>query len=127
MFGQVMVNGVNVNPPLLTTSDLQRTFGSWAVRDAEFTFLDEIEVFKPSSVRIIIILQGCELFCTLELMVENLGRANFGSPHNYEQKKGLWEGDVLLDGLVLDDWEHISIEPTGPWMNQLQGWREYNR
>ena len=41
---QVMVNGVNVNPPLLTTSDLQRTFGSWAVRDAEFTFLDEIEV-----------------------------------------------------------------------------------
>ena len=48
MFGQVMVNGVNVNPPLLTTSDLQRTFGSWAVRDAEFTFLDEIEVFKPS-------------------------------------------------------------------------------
>ena len=49
MFGQVMVNGVNVNPPLLTTSDLQRTFGSWAVRDAEFTFLDEIEVFKPAS------------------------------------------------------------------------------
>ena len=49
MFVQVMVNGVNVNPPLLTTSDLQRTFGSWAVRDAEFTFLDEIEVFKPAS------------------------------------------------------------------------------
>ena len=47
MFCQVMVNGVNVNPPLLTTSDLQRTFGSWAVRDAEFTFLDDIEVFKP--------------------------------------------------------------------------------
>ena len=72
-------------------------------------------------------LQGCEEFCTLELMVENLGRANFGSPHNFEQKKGLWEGDVLLDGRVLDDWEHISIEPTGPWMNLLEGWREYNR
>ena len=41
---QVMVNGVNVNPPLLTTSALQTTFGSWAVRDAEFTFVDEIEV-----------------------------------------------------------------------------------
>ena len=26
-----------------------------------------------------------------------LGRANFGAPHNFEQKKGLWEGDVLLD------------------------------
>jgi len=110
---QVMVNGVNVNPPLLTTSALQTTFGSWAVRDAEFTFVDEIE--------------GCEEFCTLDLMVENLGRANFGSPHNFEQKKGLWEGDVLLDERVLDDWEHISIEPTGAWLDQLQGWREYNR
>ena len=73
------------------------------------------------------LLQGCEEFCTLELMVENLGRANFGSPHNFEQKKGLWEGDVLLDGRVLDDWEHISVEPTGPWLDQLQGWREYSR
>ena len=71
--------------------------------------------------------QGCEEFCTLDLMVENLGRANFGSPHNFEQKKGLWEGDVLLDERILDDWEHISIEPTGAWLDQLQGWREYNR
>ena len=63
----------------------------------------------------------------MDLMVENLGRANFGSPHNFEQKKGLWEGDVLLDERVLDDWEHISIEPTGAWLDQLQGWREYNR
>ena len=51
---QVMVNGVNVNPPLLTTSDLQRTFGSWAVRDAEFTFLDEIEVFFETQERFIV-------------------------------------------------------------------------
>ena len=47
--GQVMVNGVNVNPPLLTTSALQTTFGSWAVRDAEFTFVDEIEVGETLS------------------------------------------------------------------------------
>ena len=39
-----MVNGVNVNPPLLAASDLLRTFGSWAVRDAEFTFLSDLEV-----------------------------------------------------------------------------------
>ena len=47
-------------------------------------------------------MQGCEELCTLDLMVENLGRANFGSPHNFEQKKGLWEGDVLLDGQVME-------------------------
>ena len=33
-------------------------------------------------------------------MVENLGRANFGAPHNFEQLKGLWEGEVLLDGEI---------------------------
>merc|ERR1712241_105790 len=90
--------------------DLMKNFGSWAVRDAEYEF--EF---------------SCEEGCTLDLMVENLGRANFGSPHNFEQKKGLWEGDGLLDGRVLDDWEHISVEPTGPWLDQLQGWREYSR
>ena len=33
-------------------------------------------------------------------MVENLGRANFGAPHNFEQLKGLWEGEVVLDGEI---------------------------
>merc|ERR1711936_474161 len=108
---QVMVNGVNVNPPLLTTSALQTTFGSRAVRDAEFTFVDEIE--------------GCEEFCTLDLMVENLGRANFGSPHNFEQKKGLWEGDVLLDERVLDDWEHIAVEMNTDWLASITSWQPY--
>merc|ERR1719422_2063223 len=109
---QVMVNGVNLNPPLLTTSALQTTFGSWAVRDAEFTFVDEIE--------------GCEEFCTLDLMVENLGRANFGSPHNFEQKKGLWEGDVLLDDQPLDDWEHIALEMKPDWIASLDNWQPYS-
>jgi len=110
---QVMVNGVQVSPPLLATADLLRTFGSWAVRDAEFEFLHHIE--------------GCEELCTLDLMVENLGRANFGSPHNFEQKKGLWEGDVLLDGQVMEDWEHVSLELQPEWVAGLQGWRQYNR
>ena len=84
-------------------------------------------------------LQGCEELCTLDLMVENLGRANFGSPHNFEQKKGFWEGDLLLDGRVLEvgrgrssrycvqDFEHIALELLPDWLEGLEGWMEYNR
>ena len=96
---QVMVDGVQVTPGIYNLLDLGQNFGSWAVRDAEFEFSDELS-------------EACsdEAGCTLDLMVENLGRANFGAPHNFEQKKGLWEGDVLLDNVPLDDWEHIALE-----------------
>ena len=36
--------------------------------------------------------------CQLDILVENLGRANFGVPHTFNQKKGIWEGDILIDG-----------------------------
>ena len=29
---------------------------------------------------------------------------------------GLWEGDILLDGLVLDNWEHIPLEIDTNWL-----------
>jgi len=109
---QVMVNGIEVNPPILSDSDLLKKFGSWAVRDAEFEFLDHLE--------------GCEAGCTLDLMVENLGRANFGSPHNYEQRKGLWEGDILLNNQPLDDWEHIAVEMKPEWLATLDNWQPYS-
>jgi len=106
---QVLVNGLEVNAPILSVMDLMKNFGSWAVRDAEYEF--EF---------------GCEEGCTLDLMVENLGRANFGSPHNFEQKKGLWEGDVLLDDQPLDDWEHIALEMKPAWIASLDNWQPYN-
>ena len=70
-------------------------------------------------------MKGCESGCTLDIMVENLGRANFGAPHNFEQKKGLWEGDVLLDDAPLDDWEHISVEMKPDWLASLASWEPY--
>ena len=106
---QVLVNGIEVNAPIVSVMDLMKNFGSWAVRDAEYEF--EL---------------NCEEGCTLDLMVENLGRANFGSPHNYEQKKGLWEGDVLLDDQPLDDWEHIALEMKPDWIASLDNWQPYS-
>jgi len=108
---QVMVNGVQVNDPIYNLADLGRNFGSWGLRDAEFVFMKNLE--------------GCDSGCTLDIMVENLGRANFGAPHNYEQKKGLWEGDVLLDDVPLDDWEHIAVEMKPDWLGSLTSWEPY--
>ena len=99
---QLMVNGVQVNPPIYDLADLGRTFGSWGLRDATFELQDHLE--------------DCETGCTLDFMVENLGRANFGAPHNFEQKKGLWEGEILLDGRALLDWEHIALELRSDWL-----------
>lgn len=36
---------------------------------------------------------------SLALMVENLARNNFGKPHQFEQRKGLPEGPLLVDGV----------------------------
>ncbi|CAG0890320.1 unnamed protein product [Darwinula stevensoni] len=36
---------------------------------------------------------------SLALMVENLARNNFGKPHQFEQRKGLPEGPLFLDGV----------------------------
>jgi len=110
---QVLINGIQVNPAIVTSDDLGRNFGSWSLRDAEFTLLNHLE--------------GCETACTLDIMVENLGRVNFGSPHNFQQLKGLWEGDVLLNGQVLDDWEHIAVEMNSNWLASLESWQPYNR
>lgn len=110
---QVFINGIQVNPAIVNPGDLGKHFGSWSLRDAEFTLLDHLE--------------GCETVCTLDIMVENLGRVNFGSPHNYQQLKGLWEGDVLLNGQVLDDWEHVAVEMNYNWLASLESWQPYNR
>ena len=66
--------------------------------------------------------------CTLELMVENLGRANFGTLHVFmNQKKGIWEGDIIIDGEVVDDWEHIPVELTGNMIKSFSAWTPLSR
>ena len=54
--------------------------------------------------------------CYLDLLVENLGRTNYGRPHEFMQKKGLWEGPVLLDGNAITDWEIVPLEFKKKWV-----------
>lgn len=58
----------------------------------------------------------------LDIVVENLGRVNYGKPHDFKQKKGLWEGPVLLDGEPLYDWKIIPLEFKSKWVRSLTGW-----
>ncbi|XP_059086331.1 beta-galactosidase-1-like protein 2 isoform X1 [Tigriopus californicus] len=106
---QLIVNGKMVNRPILEFSDLA-FFGSWGPLDSEFEVdLSEVGTCNPS--------------CTVDFMVENLGRANYGKPHELQQNKGLWEGPVLLNNQPLEDWEIMSLEFNSAWVSSLSGWK----
>ena len=62
---------------------------------------------------------ACSPSCTIDFMVENLGRANFGRPHEFDQKKGLWQ-DVLINDQSIRDWEIIAMEFNGAWVQRYQ-------
>ena len=58
----------------------------------------------------------------LDIVVENLGRVNYGKPHDFRQKKGLWEGPVLLDGSQIYDWQIIALQFKPDWVRNLSKW-----
>lgn len=47
---------------------------------------------------------------TLDILVENMGRVNYGKPHDFTMKKGLSEGPVLLGSEELKDWLIYPLE-----------------
>ena len=69
---------------------------------------------------------ACDTTCTVDLFVENLGRTNYGKPHEFDQRKGLTE-EVLLNDEVLTDWEIIALEFKSSWVSGLTGWETYDR
>lgn len=85
--------------------DSSLTFGSWRPLPAGF---------------------GVGQATTMDVVVENLGRANYGQPHNFQQKKGLWEGPLILDGKPLSDFQIIPLEFNTPWVRALNGWKSYS-
>ncbi len=62
--------------------------------------------------------EPCEPSCTVDFMVENMGRANFGRPHEFDQKKGLWEGPVVVDSEIVSDWQIIPLEFRSAWVQR---------
>ncbi|XP_030749415.1 beta-galactosidase-1-like protein 3 [Sitophilus oryzae] len=101
----VLVNGKLINPVLSSLDDLNN-FGYWRLKDSNITLTDEA-------------LQNA----TLDLVVENLSRNNFGTLDRFQQFKGLID-EVLIDGVSIKNWEIVPLEFKKSWNRNLTGWHE---
>ncbi|CAG9772541.1 unnamed protein product [Ceutorhynchus assimilis] len=101
----VLVNGKLLTPVLSSKDDLNK-FGYWRVKDSSITLTNEA-------------LEGA----TLDLVVENNARNNYGGLDQFQQFKGLIE-DVLIDDVEIKSWEIVPLEFKKSWNKQLTGWHE---
>ncbi|KAI4458755.1 beta-galactosidase related [Holotrichia oblita] len=102
----VLINGELKSKILEEVSDLDG-FGYWRWKDSSLDLGDE--EYEDA---------------TLELVVENWGRNNFGYLDQFNQHKGLWQGDVLLNDVVLENWKIYPLEFKKSWNLALTNWEE---
>jgi hypothetical protein len=56
---------------------------------------------------------------TLDILVENWGRVNYGVRSNFDQRKGLLENTkILLDDEEVTGWEILSLQFKSKWVNR---------
>lgn len=97
----VLIDGKLVTKPLLKGTDL-RGFGYWKIKDGSMS-LD-----SPDGLNNV----------TLELVVENWARNNFGLLSQLYQYKGLWQGDVLINKERLRNWNIFPLEFKSSWVKK---------
>ncbi|GLV44152.1 beta galactosidase [Carabus blaptoides fortunei] len=105
----VLVNGVLKSKSLSSSADLDG-FGYWRQYDSELNL-------GPEETQ----------NATLELVVENWGRNNFGWLSQFKQFKGLWQGAVSINAENLYDWEMYPLEFKKKWTNGLVNWHAVQR
>nr|CAH7754958.1 unnamed protein product [Callosobruchus chinensis] len=101
----ILVNGVLVSPWLQRSADLNK-FGTSRILNSYVTLSDK--ELKDA---------------TIDIVVENWGRVNVGT---YRQLKGLWQGQVKLNGAYLYDWAIFPLEFKGEWTRHLGNWHMKN-
>ncbi|KAL1506621.1 hypothetical protein ABEB36_005948 [Hypothenemus hampei] len=104
----VLLNGQQLSPVLKTKDDLNQ-FGFYRLGNSELN-LTETKLENA----------------TLDLIVENWGRVNYGGLTQYYQFKGLWDGEIVIDGKNLTDWKHIPLEFQKSWTQSQQDWQLFN-
>jgi hypothetical protein len=56
---------------------------------------------------------------TLDILVENWGRVNYGVRSKFDQRKGLLENTkILLDDEEVTGWEIVSLQFKSKWVNR---------
>lgn len=104
----VLINGNLVNKVLESEEDLNG-FGYWRLKDSTICLGSETSYTSA----------------TLDLVVENFGRVNYGKKlEQFNQFKGLWQGNVLLNGTVINDWTIVPLEFKKKWTLGLKNWRQ---
>ncbi|XP_060527163.1 beta-galactosidase-1-like protein 3 [Cylas formicarius] len=100
----VLVNGVLLNRMLSSRRDIDG-FGYWRLHNSSLT-LTEKDLTNA----------------TVDLVIENNSRNNFGQLDQFEQYKGLTE-EVLIDEEVIKNWQIVPLEFKRSWNEQLSGWK----
>ncbi|XP_066945633.1 beta-galactosidase-1-like protein 2 [Macrobrachium rosenbergii] len=103
---QVLVDGVVMTKPYGTPDDISG-FGFWNGKDQE---LD---------------IPGSDEVAEVTILVENLARVNYGGPGDFNEKKGIWEGSVFIDGIEIDEWVIHSMEMKGKQVANYTGWQPF--
>ncbi|XP_063931741.1 beta-galactosidase-1-like protein 3 [Zophobas morio] len=101
----VLVDGKLVSRALRNSDDINK-FGYWRLKDGTLTLPEG----KNS---------------TIDLIVENWGRNNFGKLEDFKQFKGL-TSDVFLNTHVLKNWEIRPLEFKTKWTKSLHGWYDFS-
>ncbi|XP_076260670.1 beta-galactosidase-1-like protein 2 [Rhynchophorus ferrugineus] len=101
----VLVNGQLVTPVLSSTDDLNN-FGYWRLANSTIILTD----------------QDLE-DATIDLVVENLSRNNYGTLDQFQQFKGLTD-NVYIDDEKIKNWQIVPLEFKRQWNLQLSGWHE---
>lgn len=104
----VLINGKLQSPILNSQSDL-KGFGYWKTKDTTLNLGNEQHTNA-----------------TLDIIVQNWGRNNFGQLMQFNQFKGLWQGNVLINEDVISDWEIVPLEFKKNWTQNLTGWKKPN-
>ncbi|RZC39773.1 beta-galactosidase-1-like protein 2 [Asbolus verrucosus] len=102
----VLIDG-QLKSKILETQDDLNGFGYWRLKDSTLS-LGEVAYTNA----------------TLELVVENWGRNNYGKLNQFNQHKGLWQGNVSINDAVLENWQIIPLEFKKNWTNSLQNWKK---
>ncbi|GJQ86289.1 hypothetical protein Trydic_g8985 [Trypoxylus dichotomus] len=100
----VLLNGMLVSKPLTKASDLNG-FGYWRWKDSKLN----LGMSQHND-------------ATLELVVENWGRNNFGKLDQFLQFKGIWQGGIYLGQTEVVDWQVYPLEFKKTWTKNLSGW-----
>lgn len=101
----VLINGKLVSKIPEKPSDIDG-FGFWRMRDSTIT------IYNPENTNV-----------TIDLIIENFGRNNYGEQQKMMfQFKGLTD-DVYLNEEKLVDWQIIPFEFKKSWVNQLNDWK----